>query len=91
MIQDLACCSYLIHIIHEHFCCNRGSAALIREASFLTRRSYLVSRISSFVSLVGLIRNEMQDTRYASRGTAPLPHPPPYYGGGTGRGADELS
>ena len=37
MIQDLACCSYLIHIVHEHFCCNRGFAALIREEAILTR------------------------------------------------------
>ena len=41
----------LARIIHERFCCNRGFAALAREASFLTRRSYLVSRISSFASI----------------------------------------
>ena len=34
----------LARIIHERFYCNRGFAALAREASFLTRRSYLVVR-----------------------------------------------
>jgi superfamily II helicase len=51
----------LARIIHEHFCCNRRSAALVCEASFLTRRSYLVSRRSQ--ALIFLL------ARYASRFT----------------------
>ena len=53
--------SALARIIHERFCCNRGFAALAREASFLTRRSYLVSRRSQ--ALIFLL------ARYASRFT----------------------
>jgi hypothetical protein len=51
----------LASMTHERFCCNRGSAALAREASFLTRRSYLVSRRSQ--ALIFLL------ARYASRFT----------------------
>ena len=51
----------LARIIHERFYCNRGSVALAREAAFLTRRSYLVSRRSQ--ALIFLL------ARYASRFT----------------------
>ena len=45
----------------ERVCCNRGFADLACEASFLTRRSYLVSRRSQ--ALIFLL------ARYASRFT----------------------
>jgi len=51
----------LARIIHERFGCNREFAALSRGASFLTRRSYLVSRRSQ--ALIFLL------ARYASRFT----------------------
>jgi len=51
----------LARIIYERFNCNRGFAALACEASFVSRRSYLVSRRSQ--ALIFLL------ARYASRFT----------------------
>jgi hypothetical protein len=65
------CAVALTRIIHERFCCNRGFAAATslrrssfvkREASFLTRISYLVVRPFGGSDL-------KRDTKYASRDT----------------------